>query len=314
MTRLFPFVFVPLLLFSLLSLQWPLMFKPLVLKPPPQLTMIFDKEIVSISRPYPDDPKHDRSTTHDTFSARLYGGENITHVKWLHIQKTGTSFFSAVYSTFCPRVFIEHPELKSKASLSDRDTVKKYPVDEWCDVEFMNPKAPGWHLPMPKEGLGKEWVTLTMLRHPAERLFSAYRFNRHGSKIKNDNQTFENFIREPQIPNCQTKMISGYECYGEFRRVPRNLNSSVAVERIKSNSFFFGLTERWNESMCLFHRWYGGSVESFELINMRPTKTKQTDDFQMPKGYFDLDFELYEQALIIFQQRLVEAKCTLVPG
>ena len=104
----------------------------------------------------------------------MHGGKNITHVKWLHIQKTGTSFFSAIYCTFCPRLFKVHPELKT-TRLIDSNVVHAYPVEKWCDVKLMNPTAPGWHLPIPKEGLGNEWVTVTMLRNPAERTRGAVR-------------------------------------------------------------------------------------------------------------------------------------------
>ena len=103
-------------------------------------------------------------------------------------------------------------------------------------------------------------------------------------------------------------MLTGFWCYNP---VPKGatLNVSLAKERIGSSSFFFGITDRWHESICLFHAWFMNTSRTLrtpELGNMRPTRRKQVD---FPADYRDLDFELYEYAIQLFEERLVRSDC-----
>ena len=44
---------------------------------------------------------------------------------------------------------------------------------------------------------------------------------------------------------------------------------SLAVSRVRSNMAFAGLTERWAESVCLFHRIWGGVPRAESFANTR---------------------------------------------
>jgi hypothetical protein len=85
------------------------------------------------------------------------------------------------------------------------------------------------------------------------------------------------------------------------------LSVDLAVSRINDNSFYFGFTDRWSESICLFHKWFGGSLRSFELKNNRPTKhiSLQKSDYES----YDLDTIFVRKAKRIFEKRLKAAEC-----
>ena len=102
-------------------------------------------------------------------------------------------------------------------------------------------------------------------------------------------------------------MLLGHKCYRE--KISENkLNMKLAFERISSPFFFFGITDRWNESICLFHAWFGGDIRAFELKNNRPTKRNETE--MNISNYTDLDFILFEEVSKIFDARLADTNCT----
>ena len=86
------------------------------------------------------------------------------------------------------------------------------------------------------------------------------------------------------------------------------LNVTLALTRIASPTFFFGVTDRWAESMCLFHKWYGGSVQKYEHFNNRPTKRRESNGTST-SDLKDLDTALFAGAVKIFEARLKKAGC-----
>ncbi|KAL7527823.1 hypothetical protein ACHAXR_002150 [Thalassiosira sp. AJA248-18] len=222
-------------------------------------------------------------------------------VFWIHIQKTGTSFFNTIYLHFCPSVLSKSPSLVNKTMI-DQELLKSYPPQEFCNGTFANMPCPGCHYPYPKINVEK-YFYFTMFRDPIERLKSAYSFGKHLSKLKNDSISFDTYLNEKHIPNCQLKMILGFRC-AEFVD-PQHLNISFALERIQEPNFFFGITDRWGESICLFHSMYGGSTQRFELKNNRKTKRVQT-------GYINRTFAesfFFDEVLKLFNMRAKEAGC-----
>jgi hypothetical protein len=178
----------------------------------------------------------------------------------------------------------------------------------WCDVSFYNLPRVGYHHPFRTR---KEiFLTFTMFRDPAERLRSAFAFGRHGSLSKSF-LLFEDFVKEPQIPNCQIKMVVGYKCHQKVEE--SKLNVSMALEHVLSPLFFFGITDRWDESIvCLFHYWFGGSLKSFEVKNNRPTKRYKNVDMTTQHPPADLDTVFVQGVVETFDERLKEANCARV--
>ena len=112
-----------------------------------------------------------------------------------------------------------------------------------------------------------------------------------------------------QIPNCQIKMVMGYRCHHYVD--PGDLDVKEALRRISSPSFYFGMTDRWDESICLFHYWYGGETQPFELLNTRPTKRLDisTDEDELDRELVDVDTVFVAGAAKIFEQRIRAAGC-----
>jgi hypothetical protein len=230
---------------------------------------------------------------------------NHTNVFWLHIQKTGTSFFNTIFYHFCPKAF----NSGQKLPMNGGPIVNTFPPDQWCDFSFYNLPRLGLHHPFKERN--EIFLTFTMFRNPAERLRSAFAFGRHGSLFPNNaSLSFEDFVKEPQIPNCQIKMVLGYRCHQKVEE--SKLNVSMALERVQSPFFFFGITDRWDESICLFHYWFGGSVKPFESINSRRTKRNKTANMIVQQPPADLETVFMEGVMETFEARLKEADCTRV--
>ena len=229
------------------------------------------------------------------------------HIFWLHIPKTGTSFFNTIYLNLCPRVLEKFPQAITAEKLFDHNLVKKAPPTVYCP-KLLHPDRPGFHYPFQPRTFPRNTTVFTMLRDPKIRLLSAFHFGRHGSQ--NQNTTMAEYLQEPQIANCQIKMVLGHRCY--MKVDPSLLNVDKAIQRITSEHFFMGITDRWDESICLFHAWYGGSTQPFELRNNRPTTKKEQEvenSTQDLDQYSDLDFKLFSRATQVFEARLKEANC-----
>ena len=255
--------------------------------------------------------KVETAKTNQTFSISPtkphYNKKNVSNIFWLHIQKTGTSFFNTLFYHFCPRARHSGRELP----MSDRKIIETFPPDQWCDdnVSFYNLPGVGGHHPYRKRK--ETFWTFTMFRDPAERLRSAFAYNRHGIRAKNKSSiTFDEYIRTPQLANCQIKMVLGHSCHKFVD--PSRLSVSKALERVDSPYFFFGLTDRWDESLCLFHNTFGGKTESYERVNNRKTNNRVVSRVKrsLLEPLPDLDTEFVRALQGIFELRLRDANCT----
>lgn len=62
---------------------------------------------------------------------------------------------------------------------------------------------------------------------------------------------------------CQTKMLVGHGCFEKHKLTDAEIDK--AHEIVSSGAHFVGLTERYAESICLFHIKYGGRLYDFEV-------------------------------------------------
>jgi hypothetical protein len=352
------------------------------------------------------------STTTSSTTSSAIAKENVTLLFWMHIQKTGTSFFDTIFFHFCPKALAVAPKVPmgdsaieayfgnvssssssssgGNGSTNHENASSSSRMDDWCHpYHFYNLRGArssthgiGYHWPYQEQeqqqrqqqqrrhqqrqqrqnNIGKTTTTiaasstlpspptsppplfwtLTMFRDPIQRLISAYDFGRHGSrsplhtKMAN-NYTISDYLSEPQIPNCQIKMVLGYHCHRGIIPLPTELNLTLAIERISGPLFFFGMTNRWYESLCLFHAWFGGTIQPFESYNSRPSKKSQRVPTVSPGDlvpatvrptttmtsysvlwmdeYHDLDMDFIAVAVTIFNQRLEQAQCMgVMPG
>ena len=62
---------------------------------------------------------------------------------------------------------------------------------------------------------------------------------------------------------CQTKMLVGHGCFESHKLTDAEI--AHAHQIVSSGEHFVGLTERYAESICLFHIKYGGKLYDFEV-------------------------------------------------
>ena len=70
------------------------------------------------------------------------------------------------------------------------------------------------------------------------------------------------------LVSCQAKMLLGMGCHAPTDRLTRAQIASAAA-LVRDRLAFVGLSERYRESVCLWHATYGGAVWSFEVQGSR---------------------------------------------
>lgn len=82
--------------------------------------------------------------------------------------------------------------------------------------------------------------------------------------------------------------------------------TEVAIARL-DDAAFVGLTEDWNDSICLFHAMYGSELSSHSFENVRSTASF-TPQYKSTVAQLDPaddphDWAFYVAAKVIFRQR-----------
>eukprot|EP00614_Pseudopedinella_elastica_P015935 CAMPEP_0172653500 /NCGR_PEP_ID=MMETSP1068-20121228/243862_1 /TAXON_ID=35684 /ORGANISM="Pseudopedinella elastica, Strain CCMP716" /LENGTH=130 /DNA_ID=CAMNT_0013467935 /DNA_START=1155 /DNA_END=1547 /DNA_ORIENTATION=+ len=104
-------------------------------------------------------------------------------------------------------------------------------------------------------------------------------------------------------------MILGSRCAS--KRTLGTPEIATAVQRLKDDFAFVGLTERFADSVCIFHALFGGRPAAAEFVNVRPRKGAVSPPFPgLAYGAYDetpligwqdiADEALYAEALRLF--------------
>ena len=132
-------------------------------------------------------------------------------------------------------------------------------------------------------------TVVSFFRQPEDRIVSAYYDGRHSSGFKpemyqdlvkksyqqpgkhshscklspnNDDESYHNplecFARYPGIAGCMSRMLTGETCADGILQLNGYDNLASAIDIVLNELDFVGLMEDWNESICQFHRLYGG--------------------------------------------------------
>uniref|UniRef100_A0A7S1Y1H1 Sulfotransferase domain-containing protein n=1 Tax=Grammatophora oceanica TaxID=210454 RepID=A0A7S1Y1H1_9STRA len=180
----------------------------------------------------------------------------------------------------------------------ERDPVNHWPLD-------LDPSVPS--------------TVVTMFRDPYLRARSVFMYASQKDlrpiQGTDPNMTFAEYVRLRNMKNCQTAMLTSKKgCYHFGKNNP---NITMAKDLIRQPNFFFGITERWDETLCLFHHWFGGEVQTYELKNNRKTTANSRykvyhhmlDNVTRETMPRDLDTLLFEDAEKVFDARLRDAGC-----
>ena len=181
----------------------------------------------------------------------------------------------------------------------------------------------------------KVMPVITMLRRPGQRLMSAYLAGLHSHGMSHAAKvemyrsvtTPAQFARTPGVAACQTKMLVGRNCaarHADSCRADGTLvgDAARAKRALVEQVAYFGLTDRWEESIALFHAMTGTNPNPellrTELQNNRHTPQyvgdvsgQQGADAPGPhneallEGFVDeRDEDLYAFAVQLFEERL----------
>jgi hypothetical protein len=230
---------------------------------------------------------------------------DLRKLRWLHIPKTGTSFWATLFSYACrkKRVDLDVSPYLSHAcdECYDFALKERYPATEYCEGDsFSEARGMLSYAANPKNGmklyprtdhvpLGPQdhpSRTVAFFRSPRSRLQSAAA-GRHmkgfGEARYKDvvRKCFSNgtdarcFADYPGIKGCMARMLTGLPCADEGAASghPAHVDVKRAVAMVKQLKFV-GLTEEWNDAVCLFHAMFGGTVRQEEFKNFHPTRKK----------------------------------------
>jgi hypothetical protein len=148
---------------------------------------------------------------------------------------------------------------------------------------------------------------ITVLRDPVDRVISAYYFMRSYKlhplywKLRLSNCTLEDFVRQFQRDNVQSKIIGGspYDLPCTRETVEK------AKDNLRHRFSVVGLSERFEESQALMKLRFGWKLSSYSSFNVTRSRPKKHD---LPQSTLELiheknglDMELYECGKQIFE-------------
>ena len=161
--------------------------------------------------------------------------------------------------------------------------------------------------------------TVAMFRSPAQRVISAFHDGKHHIGLGEDemlkewdNLTVAGYARHPGISNCMAKMLQGRQC---AQTGGGAIDLNLAVERVRRLAFV-GLVHRWNDSVCLLHRMYGGRPDRSEFLVFHAHQTSKNPlgnprsvlrehDESMLDGFVDhADERIFAEAVATFERNM----------
>lgn len=274
--------------------------------------------------------------------------------RFLHIPKTGTSFIIVLRNYLdacpvkhfsCPGVpggggdFINNDSGKREKSLfSFNVTQEEMTASRDCGGKLVACGAPApnpRHSHLPWRNKEKEVNVVTMLRDPLSRLISHYSWLRGkkdslDERLKDFNDLIEHCLEDSNYnsdfcPLFATKaglsqsainMLSGY--FPETKKVLNENDFLRAKTRLFNEIIFYGITDRWDETVCTFHCEFGGEALPSEFINTRDNGQVQKEQLTAlltPKVKAWLDQvqarenKLFDEANSRFEARAKKCGC-----
>jgi len=188
-------------------------------------------------------------------------------VRFLHIPKTGTSFFNTVVKRACPRL----PKEMMRQCLADFNFFGEnvtYLGSAYCDVNVIV----NGHTPMETYNVNRAFG---LFRSSVNLTISMFFFQLHGlTKLQKDKVTkshaqLNSFVNFSEVLSTQTKMLIGKGAHLRF--TPDEEDLQLAIDRIKHMKFV-GLTDQWIITNMLFSAMFGRDLTPVDFGNVRNTK------------------------------------------
>mmetsp|Transcript_7369 Transcript_7369/g.16134 ORF Transcript_7369/g.16134 Transcript_7369/m.16134 type:complete len:387 (-) Transcript_7369:174-1334(-) len=242
--------------------------------------------------------------------------DTLKPLMWIHFPKCGASFLNTL--THHPGICPYFPALEV---MSEGDKMHHYLRDN--NVHHLCPGSfsPVYKSPPGHHGAGPAFASeagraLAFFRQPEQRIISGYHHDLHSyppsMMAGKPKPTPPEYAKV--VSGCMTRMLThrGTNPCGDTHH-PKPEQVKLAVDRVKNDFAFVGITEEWELSVCLFHIMFGGMCCPFEMENMRPgtnrpdgnSRTKY--DTTILEGFVDVyDREVYAAARERFDAELVK--------
>jgi len=120
----------------------------------------------------------------------------------------------------------------------------------------------------------------------------------------------QEFIRD--VEGCQAKALTGHGCIVPYALTDADIE--LAVHRVRFGFAFVGILEEWSQTVCLFHKMFGGSCRPDEAMRYRQGAKRRKDggvdsdgnyNVSVLNGYVDkADTRVYDAAMEVFQGNL----------
>jgi len=256
----------------------------------------------------------------------------LTNIQWLHFPKAGTSFVSTLWNYACGErglkgfpldLTISPVATPTCSACYDIALKARYPVSKYCQPDAFGKKFQTQHAPVSLVNLSLfKWQVVAMFRRPSQRLISAYYGGRHTAgfskmeyqtmlkKLPRDNKGGPAaYARYPGIAGCTARMLTGARCAESAAARPGaafdsgRARLSEALEMVKKLAFV-GLMERWDESICLFHRMFGGPVNTIQLLDFHAGSRHRAEyNESLLEGFRDeVDEQIYQAAVVRYEE------------
>lgn len=238
-------------------------------------------------------------------------------IEWLHIPKAGTSFGNTLLLWACPElepltwvtstgILPELPdECRAKFRLLFNIEYKKpFPLP---DDRFT--WQPGFHSTLPPHRTAEQLQRVfTFIRSPGPRLISSFHMATRYRQLDAPQETICNYTKHStkwgQCRGAQVAMIVGRDLsLGLLDNPPTMGEAEKACKRLGQFAFF-GITDYWNASICLFHAMFGGTVHDLEYQNVRQGAYNQTETEESYDCGDTADRRLFDCGMELFMERI----------
>ncbi len=159
----------------------------------------------------------------------------------------------------------------------------------------------------------RDCTYITFLRNPIERYISEYYFikgNPRNALHDICNQiSLEEYILDDkyQFDNLQTRFVAG-----DLLSKADDSMLEIALQNLQANNFYFGITERFEESLKKMSKKFNWKIKNNPMIRFNNPR-KQINELSITtisniKKKNNIDFELYVNAIKIFDYNLLKNK------
>jgi hypothetical protein len=243
--------------------------------------------------------------------------ERLHQLQWLHIPKTGTSFIATIWNYACGQkglpldLYVDAYYGTGCGDCYDFAMMDRYPPSLYCEPGVLSSSFQTQHKPIEQKVFSADSV-VSFFRKPSQRLISGHRNGLHaaGFTIQGNQRLHEScenrgagcYARYPGIAGCSARMLAGKYCADpsaiEDPHWDHGLSYVETAVKNVASLHFVGLTEEWDESVCLFHRMFGGRVNpaEFKDFHSHPGKSGEYDETEL-HGFVDAaDESIYAAA------------------